>query len=106
MLTRREFAAAAALAATGRPPNILTILCDQLNASVTSVYGGPVPTPNLERLARQGVVFTNATCPTPFCSPSRASLVTGRWPHAHGIVHNVSRIDYPPFRRPRLNKGS
>jgi arylsulfatase A-like enzyme len=40
-------------------------------------------------------VFTNATCPTPFCSPSRASIVTGRYPHGHGIVYNVSRIDYP-----------
>ncbi len=78
-----------------RRPNILFLWCDQLNASVIGPYGGPVPTPNLERLARSGVVFENATCPTPFCSPSRASLETGRYPHAHGIVHNVNRRDYP-----------
>ena len=76
-------------------PNILFLWCDQLNASVLGAYGGPVPTPNLDRLANAGVVFDNATCPTPFCSPSRASLETGRYPHSHGITHNVNRWDYP-----------
>ncbi len=104
LLTRREFSASL-LAAPARAPNILTIICDQLNPAVTSVYGGPVPAPNMERLARRGVVFTNATCPTPFCSPSRASLVTGRWPHAHRIVHNVSRIDYPAITSPSTEQG-
>jgi arylsulfatase A-like enzyme len=99
-LTRRSFVQAAAAAAVApRRPSIVTILCDQLNAGVTSVYGGPVSTPNLERLARRGMVFSNAVCPTPFCSPSRASLVTGLYPHRHGVVYNVSRLDYPkhPF---------
>jgi arylsulfatase A-like enzyme len=41
------------------------------------------------------VRFTEATCPTPFCSPSRASIVTGLYPHTHGIVTNVNRRDYP-----------
>jgi len=76
-------------------PNVLLLMCDQLNASVLGCYGGPVPTPNLDRLAAQGVRFTDATCPTPFCSPSRASIVTGQYPHTHGIVHNVNRRDYP-----------
>ena len=76
-------------------PNILFLWCDQLNASVLGAYGGPVPTPNLDRLANAGVVFDNATCPKPFCSPSRASLETGRYPHSHGITHNVNRWDYP-----------
>ncbi|MCL5743998.1 MAG: sulfatase-like hydrolase/transferase [Acidobacteria bacterium] len=62
---RREFlkAAGALPAALGGKdaPNILTIMCDQLNASVTSTYGGPVATPNLTRLARSGVLFTQAT---------------------------------------------
>ncbi len=90
---------AAVRAAGAERPSIVTILCDQLNPTVTSVYGGPVSTPNLERLARRGVKFTNATCPTPFCSPSRASIVTGQYPHRHGIVYNVSKLDYPehPF---------
>lgn len=95
---------AAAAAHTPRP-NILFLIADQLNASVTSVYGGPVPTPNLERLAARGVTFTNATCPTPFCSPTRASLVTGLYPHRHGIVHNVSKGDYPATPAPATEQG-
>ncbi len=69
-------------------PNVLLIFPDQLNKSVLSCYGGPVSTPNIDRLAREGVRFTEATCPTPYCSPSRMSLVTGRYPHQHGVVQN------------------
>ena len=76
-------------------PSILILMCDQLSASALRCYGGPIPTPNLERLARRGVTFTEATCTTSFCSPSRASLITGRYPHSHGIVYNVNKIDYP-----------
>ncbi|HID94806.1 MAG TPA: hypothetical protein EYP53_01945, partial [Candidatus Latescibacteria bacterium] len=79
----------------GEHPNLLIIMCDQLSPGVLGCYGGPVPTPNLDALARDGVIFTNATCPTPICSPSRASLITGLYPHTHGIVYNVNRPDYP-----------
>jgi len=71
-------------------PNILFIMCDQLNANALSCYGGPVDTPNIDRIAQQGVRFTQATCTTPYCSPTRASIVTGVYPHAHGIVLNAS----------------
>lgn len=70
-------------------PNILFIMCDQLSAHALSCYGGPVTTPNIDRIARQGVRFTQATCTTPYCSPTRASIVTGMYPHAHGIVLNA-----------------
>jgi len=70
-------------------PNILFIMCDQLNADALSCYGGPVDTPNIDRIAEQGVRFTRATCTTPYCSPTRASIVTGLYPHAHGIVLNA-----------------
>jgi arylsulfatase A-like enzyme len=76
-------------------PNVLIIMSDQMNASILSCYGGQVSVPNLERLARRGVVFTNATCTTPFCSPSRASLVTGLYPHRHGIVYNCIPSKFP-----------
>ena len=117
-VTRRDFlpltAAPLTAAAPGQRPNILFLMCDQLNPAVTSLYGGPVPTPNLEKLAARGVTFTHATCPTPFCSPTRASIVTGQYPHRHGIVHNVSKGDYPaipagitsyPHSRPLTAKG-
>lgn len=71
--------------------DILLIECDQLNPAVLGCYGGPVDTPNIDRLAREGTRFTNASCPTPFCSPSRASLSTGLYPHSHGITHNCMR---------------
>jgi len=75
-----------------RPPNVLLIMCDQLNASVLSCYGGPVETPNIDRIAREGVRFDQAVCTTPYCSPTRASIVTGMYPHAHGITVNVGRL--------------
>jgi len=83
-------AAAAEKTAQTLKPNVLMLVCDQLTASVLSCYGGPVETPNIDRIAREGVRFNQATCTTPFCSPSRASLVTGMYPHAHGIVVNCS----------------
>lgn len=88
-----------------RQPNVLILMCDQLNAAVLGCYGGPVPTPNIDRLAREGVRFDNAVCPTPFCSPSRASLITGLYPHKHGIVLNVNRRDYPAYDSPPTQEG-
>lgn len=69
--------------------NILFVMCDQLNAKALSCYGGPVPTPNIDLLARQGARFTHAACTTPFSSPSRGSIVTGLYPHQHGITANI-----------------
>lgn len=106
--TRREFGAAVAAlpAFTAAPrPNILFLICDQLNPAVISPYGGPVATPNIERIAHRGTLFTNATCPTPFCSPSRASIVTGLYPSTHGVVHNLSRVDYPAIASPVTEEG-
>src|SRR5579862_2830928 len=54
-------------------------------------YGAGVPTPNLMRLAREGVLFRQAFCASPGCSSSRASLMTGQWPHTHGLIGLVHR---------------
>lgn len=108
-MKRRDFLrttlAASPVRAAERPPSVLFIICDQLNPAVISPYGGPVSTPHIERIARRGVTFTEATCPTPFCSPSRASIATGLYPHAHGIVHNVMRKDYPAAPGPVTEEG-
>ena len=62
-------------------PNIVFLLADDLGWSDTAVYGGDlVKTPNLARLAKSGVRFTNAYSAAPVCSPSRASLLTGKYP--------------------------
>ena len=59
----------------GPTPNIIFIQCDQLNAKALSCYGGQVNTPNIDRLAKEGVKFTNAACVVLFCAPSRVNCV-------------------------------
>lgn len=76
-------------------PNILFILADDMSYPYSSVYGDPVvKTPNLERLAQHGVTFTNAFSANPSCTPSRAGILTGRYPHKLGeAVNLVGRLD-------------
>ena len=62
-------------------PNIVFIVADDLSPTL-GCYGDSVaPTPTIDRLARQGILFENAFCTAPSCSPSRASMLTGRYPH-------------------------
>jgi arylsulfatase A-like enzyme len=82
-----------------KKPNIVIFICDQLNPDALSCYKGPVATPNIDKLADNGLIFNNAVCPYPVCSPSRASLVLGTYPHDHGIVHNCN-AGYPEIRNP------
>jgi N-sulfoglucosamine sulfohydrolase len=71
-------------------PNILYIHCHD-TGRLTSPYGYDVPTPNLQRLATEGVLFRHAFCAAPTCSPSRASLLTGECPHSNGMLGLVNR---------------
>jgi arylsulfatase A-like enzyme len=65
-------------AAADRLPNVVLLVADDLRADVLGVYGSKqCRTPNLDRLAAQGVVFTRAVCPFPLCVPSRAEILTG-----------------------------
>jgi arylsulfatase A-like enzyme len=72
-----------------RRPNILIFMTDQQQADVVRP-GHPCLTPNAERLAREGVTFQRAYCPTAHCCPSRASFFTGLYPSRHGIFNNIS----------------
>lgn len=73
-------------------PNILVIMADDLGKEGLSVYGNPIhDTPNLDRLAAQGRVFTRCFS-SPACSPSRAQFMTGLYPHRTGI-DNVIKED-------------
>lgn len=68
-------------------PNILFILCDQWRWDCLGVMGHrTVETPNLDALASEGVLFTNAYSPAPSCVPARASLFTGKAPHRTGFM--------------------
>ncbi|MFZ9682602.1 MAG: sulfatase [Cephaloticoccus sp.] len=74
------------------PPNILLILTDQLRADALGCYGGTqVPTPHLDALARQSTVYERCYVNNPICTPSRASLWTGKSILAHGVqnLHDV-----------------
>jgi arylsulfatase A-like enzyme len=70
-------------------PNILFIAIDDLNDWVGCLGGHPdVKTPNLDKLAQRGILFTNAHCSAPACNPSRASLMTGILPSTSGVYRN------------------
>ena len=74
-------------------PNILLVMADQLAAQALSLYGnGVCKTPNLERLAAQGAVFTNNYSNNPLCVPSRASMLTGRLSPDIGVYDNANEI--------------
>ena len=69
-------------------PNILIFMTDQEQADVVAP-GHPCRTPHADRLARDGIRFTQAHCPTAHCCPSRATFMTGLYPSRHGIFNNV-----------------
>lgn len=72
-------------------PNVLFIALDDMNDWVGCLGGkSGVHTPNVDRLAEQGTLFTRAYCSAPSCCPSRTSLLTGRRPSSTGIYYNIS----------------
>jgi arylsulfatase A-like enzyme len=84
---RRGGAAPAAKA--GERPNVLVIILDDLGFADVSAYKkGRIPTPNIDRLAREGVLFTQGYTSAPICSPSRAGLMTGRHQQRFGFEYN------------------
>ena len=79
-------------------PNVLFILCDDLRPDALGCFGSKhVKTPRIDALAAGGVRFANAFCTTSLCSPSRASILTGLYAHAHGVRNNFTEL---PARLP------
>ena len=73
-------------------PNIILIITDQQRYDTIRALGFPyMDTPNLDRLVKEGVTFTNCFVTAPSCAPSRASLFTGYYPHTTGILRNADR---------------
>jgi len=107
MIDRRNFlstgASAGVLAASGlasaaqskpglTPPNIVVIVVDDMRFDEFGAGGHPyLETPNVDALAKSGVVFRNAYHTTPLCSPNRACILTGQYASRHGIIDNTSR---------------
>ena len=71
-------------------PNIIIILADDLGYGDTSVYGGWVKTPQLEKMAAEGLKFTDFHTNSSVCSPTRAAFLTGRYQQRVGIVDVVA----------------
>ncbi|TKG96404.1 DUF4976 domain-containing protein [Puteibacter caeruleilacunae] len=71
--------------------NLLIIFPDQMRGSAMGFRGEePVQTPNLDQLAKDGIVLTNAVSNFPICSPARASLMSGKYPQSHGLIQNCN----------------
>lgn len=81
-------------------PNIVILMADQLTATALSSYGNKVSkTPNIDRLADEGVVFESAYCNSPLCAPSRAALMTGKLVSNNKVFDNAAEFatDKPTF---------
>ena len=82
-----------AVVCAAKPPNVLFIAMDDLNDWIGCLGGHPqTRTPNLDRLAASGTLFTNAHCPAPACNPSRTAVFTGISPHVSGLYRNNQRM--------------
>lgn len=86
-------AAPALLRATSQPPNIVFILADDLGYEDLSCYGSRIATPNLDQFAREGVIFRQFNMVSSVCSPSRAGILTGRYPVRTGVPGVFSPTD-------------
>ena len=93
------------LAAAERP-NILFIFCDDHATQAISAYGGPLaelaPTPNIDRIAKEGKLFTKCYVTNSICGPSRAVVLTGKYSHLNGFRSNGDTFDGSQQTAPKL----
>lgn len=94
-------------AASAARPNILFILADDHAAHAVSAYGSRINrTPNIDRLARDGLLLRNCFCVNSICAPSRASILSGLYGHANGVRTNSDRMDSSVVTFPQLLQAS
>lgn len=97
--------AAAAKQAAPKQPNILLIFCDDLTTQAISAYEHPLKlleTPNIDRIAKQGMRFDRCLVPNSICGPSRAVVLTGKYSHLNGFYRNGNRFDGSQQTFPKL----
>lgn len=87
-------------------PNIVYIMADDHAEQAISAYGHPIsklaPTPNIDRIAKEGVLFRNNFCTNSICGPSRAVVLTGKFSHVNGFKMNGNRFDGNQQTFPKL----
>jgi len=85
------------VSAEEKPPNVLYIMSDDHAAYAIGAYGGRLaalnPTPTIDRLAKEGMLFENAFCTNSICAPSRACVITGQYPHTNGAYDLGGKIE-------------
>jgi arylsulfatase A-like enzyme len=91
-------------------PNVIFIFTDDHATQAIGAYGGPLaeldPTPNIDRLANEGMLFRNAFVTNAICAPSRAVILTGMHSHLNSIPTNAERFDSSQVTFPRLLQGA
>lgn len=102
MLTRRKairmagLAGAALFAQSSRRPNFLFFLTDDQRQDALSCYGNQIlKTPGMDRIAAEGVRFSEMFVTNSLCRPSRTSILTGQYSHTHGVLHNSDGRNLP-----------
>ena len=89
--------------AAAKNRNIIFIMSDDHAAQALSCYGSRInKTPNLDRLAKEGMLFRNCFCTNSICAPSRAVILTGKYSHLNGVVDNKARFDGSQQTFPKL----
>ena len=88
------------------PPNIIYIMSDDHAKKAISVYGSDLlQTPNIDRIAREGMLFNRATVTNSICAPSRATMLTGKFSHLNGLRDNRDQFDGTQLTFPKLLQG-
>ena len=88
-----------------KDPNLLIIHTDQQSCWTIGAYGGTlIPTPHIDRLAREGALFENFMATSAVCTPSRGCFLTGRYPHSHGAYRNNVPLNRDEITLARLLK--
>lgn len=90
-------------------PNIVFIFCDDLTVQAISAYGHEMKlleTPNMDRIAKEGMLFGRCVVPNSICGPSRAVIMTGKYSHLNGFYHNSSTFDGTQQTFPKLLQAS
>jgi len=95
---------------TARKPNILYIMSDDHTSTGVGCYGSRLaylnPTPNIDRIAKEGVRLANCFCTNSICTPSRATIMSGQYSHTNGVYTLIQELPHRKHNLPRMIKAA